>query len=126
MKHALVTGVLALASLACANGQTLPYAIVDTGQDRCFSNDREIAYPRAGMAFDGQGAQYVGRAPAYKDNGDGKVSRREFDGPPPEFDHLDRNRDGYLGDDEAPQGPPPGDGGGRNAQRLSIGLNVGS
>jgi len=41
-------------------------------------------------------------------NGDGKVSRSEFDGPPDRFDHHDRNRDGYLTDDEAPQRPPPG------------------
>jgi hypothetical protein len=40
-------------------------------------------------------------------NGDGKVSRTEFDGPPMHFDHLDRNNDGYLSASEAPQGPPP-------------------
>ena len=61
------------ASAGCL-AQTLPYAIVDTGQDRCFSNDREIAYPQAGAAFEGQDAQYQGRAPAYKDNGDGTVT----------------------------------------------------
>jgi hypothetical protein len=37
---------------------------------------------------------------------DGKVSRREFDGPPHHFDRLDRNGDGYLSEDEAPKGPP--------------------
>ncbi len=62
--------ILAVGSLA----QPLPYAIVDTGQDRCFSTDREIAYPKAGAAFDGQDAQVQGRAPAYKDNGDGTVT----------------------------------------------------
>jgi len=41
-------------------------------------------------------------------NGDGKVSRAEFDGPPHRFDHHDQNRDGYLSEDEAPKGPPPG------------------
>lgn len=41
-------------------------------------------------------------------NGDGKVSRDEFDGPPQAFDHHDQNRDGYLSQGEAPQGPPPG------------------
>jgi hypothetical protein len=98
-------------------GQALPYAIVDTGQDRCFSNDREIAYPQPGAAFDGQDAQFQGNAPAYKDNGDGKVSRQEFDGPLPAFDHLDRDSDGFLSDDEAPKGPPPGGGRNRNPQR---------
>jgi hypothetical protein len=39
-------------------------------------------------------------------NGDGKVSRSEFDGPPDKFDELDRNVDGYLSEDERPAGPP--------------------
>ena len=39
-------------------------------------------------------------------DGDGRVSRAEFDGPPGQFDVLDRNRDGYLSGDEAPSGPP--------------------
>ena len=43
-------------------------------------------------------------------NGDGKVSRSEFDGPPDRFDHHDMNRDGYLSGEEAPSGPPPGAG----------------
>jgi arylsulfatase A-like enzyme len=46
-------------------------------------------------------------------NGDGKVSRQEFDGPPGAFDRLDADRDGYLTEAEAPHrrnhpGPPPG------------------
>ncbi len=41
-------------------------------------------------------------------NGDGRVSRQEFDGPADAFDRHDRNRDGYLSEDEAPMGPPPG------------------
>ncbi|MFH0964424.1 MAG: DUF1566 domain-containing protein [Planctomycetota bacterium] len=41
-------------------------------------------------------------------DGDGKVSRKEFDGPPDQFNVLDRNNDGYLSEDEAPEGPPPG------------------
>ena len=40
-------------------------------------------------------------------NGDGKVSRQEFDGPANHFTRFDRNRDGYLTANEAPQGPPP-------------------
>ncbi len=50
------------------------YPIVDTGQDRCFSNAREIAYPQPGELFCGQDAQYQGRAPVYTDHGDGTVS----------------------------------------------------
>jgi hypothetical protein len=40
-------------------------------------------------------------------DGDGKVSRREFGGPPQHFDRFDRNGDGYLTEDEAPPAPPP-------------------
>ncbi len=56
----------------------------------------------------------TGRAPSGDDfvrrldrDGDGKVSRQEFDGPGEHFQRLDKNRDGYLSSDEAPQGPPP-------------------
>ena len=42
-------------------------------------------------------------------DGDGKVSRNEFDGPPDAFDRLDANQDGYLNDSEEPLGPPPGE-----------------
>ncbi|MDF7807824.1 hypothetical protein P4E94_10280 [Pontiellaceae bacterium B12219] len=38
---------------------------------------------------------------------DGKVSADEFDGPSEHFSQLDKNNDGYLGEDEAPSGPPP-------------------
>jgi hypothetical protein len=38
-------------------------------------------------------------------NGDGKVSRQEFDGPPDQFDKLDRNRDGFLEENETPTRP---------------------
>lgn len=43
-------------------------------------------------------------------NGDGKVSRSEFDGPKERFGFHDKNNDGYLTEDEAPKGPPPGGG----------------
>lgn len=41
-------------------------------------------------------------------NRDGRVSRQEFDGPADAFDRHDANRDGYLEESEAPQGPPHG------------------
>jgi len=44
-------------------------------------------------------------------DGDGKVSRAEFEGPAEHFSRFDKNRDGYLTEDEAPPFPPPG---GRN------------
>ena len=40
-------------------------------------------------------------------NGDGRVSRREFDGPAKHFGQFDRNNDGYISEVEAPAGPPP-------------------
>ena len=56
----------------------------------------------------------MGQAPSGEDfvrrldrNGDSKVSKSEFDGPTRHFRTLDRDRDGYLSPDEAPQGPPP-------------------
>lgn len=40
-------------------------------------------------------------------DGDNRVSRSEFDGPPQHFSHFDKNGDGYISIDEAPTGPPP-------------------
>jgi hypothetical protein len=50
------------------------YPIVDTGQERCYNDAHETAYPTAGDPFFGQDAQYQGNQPAYRDNGDGTVS----------------------------------------------------
>ncbi len=47
------------------------------------------------------------------EDGDGRVSRREFDGPPERFRDFDRNGDGYIDESEAPTGPPSGAGGDR-------------
>ena len=74
MKHLRASAAAALCAALQGWGQTLPYAVVDTGQDRCFSEEREIAYPRPGEAFYGQDAQILGLAPAYRDNGDGTVT----------------------------------------------------
>ncbi|MHC4112955.1 MAG: Lcl domain-containing protein [Planctomycetota bacterium] len=54
--------------------QKLTYPIVDTGQERCYDNRKEIDYPKRGEPFFGQDAQYTGNEPAYKDNGDGTVT----------------------------------------------------
>ena len=51
----------------------------------------------------GAGARFIKRLDK---NGDGKVSKREFDGPDHHFDRLDRNSDSYLDANEAPSGPP--------------------
>ena len=48
--------------------------IVDTDQSKYYDNLKEISAPKKADAFFGQDAQYQGREPAYKDNGDGTVS----------------------------------------------------
>jgi len=50
------------------------FAVVDTGQMKCFDNFKEIPCPSAGSAFYGQDSQYDGFQPSYKDNGDGTVT----------------------------------------------------
>jgi hypothetical protein len=52
----------------------LNYVIVDTGQERCYDNFREISCPQSGEPFYGQDAQYQGNQPAYHDNWDGTVT----------------------------------------------------
>lgn len=52
----------------------LPYVVVDTGQERCYDAETEIAYPASGAAYGGQDAQHQGVQPAYRKNGDGTVS----------------------------------------------------
>ncbi|MBW1842677.1 MAG: hypothetical protein JRI75_12965, partial [Deltaproteobacteria bacterium] len=67
------------------------HLIVDTGQMKCYDNDKEIPFSKRSQPFYGQDAQYEGNRPAFRDNGDGKVSNREFDGPSHHFDRLDKN-----------------------------------
>ncbi len=54
----------------------------------------------------GQREQMSGNRPGFVSrldrNGDGRVSRKEFDGPPDAFDHHDANQDGYLDESESP------------------------
>lgn len=53
-------------------------------------------------------------------NDDGKVSRKEFDGPEDAFDHVDANKDGFLNDGEGPLGPPPAEpASGQRRERVS-------
>ena len=72
MKNAIT---IVAVSLACAVGaEELPYPIVDTGQERCFDDLSEMAFPAVGDTYFGQDAQYDGNRPAYEDNGDGTVT----------------------------------------------------
>lgn len=48
--------------------------IVDTGQDKCYNNTREIKYPKSGHPFFGQDAEYKSIRPAYKDNKNGTIT----------------------------------------------------
>jgi hypothetical protein len=52
------------------------YAVVDTGQVKCYDEQREVPCPADGQAFHGQDAQVAGAVPGYVDNGDGTVADR--------------------------------------------------
>ncbi len=63
-----------LAPRPAPGAESLPYAVVDTGQERCYDAQAEIPYPRPGAPFHGQDAHYAAHPPRYQDNGDGTVS----------------------------------------------------
>lgn len=65
----------ALAAILLAlPAQAADYAIVDTGQGRCYDAFGPAACPPPGGRFFGQDAQHAGAQPRYRDNGDGTVS----------------------------------------------------
>ncbi len=49
------------------------YPIVDTGQEKFFSNDSEIPQPSSEDEFYGQDAHYIGNKASYTDNNDGTI-----------------------------------------------------
>lgn len=63
-----------LFSGASARQDAAKYRIVDTGQDTCHDNSKQIPFPKPGRPFFGQDAQYDGNTPAYKDNGNGTIT----------------------------------------------------
>jgi hypothetical protein len=66
-------GVLAWGSIAAA--AAVPSPVVDTGQTTCHGTTPAVLpCPEPGAPLFGQDAQYHGRQPAYRDNGDGTVS----------------------------------------------------
>ena len=65
---------LVVLCLSVPPGLAETYPIVDTGQERCYDDYREIRYPKAGSPFFGQDAQYQGNEPAYRDNGNGTIT----------------------------------------------------
>lgn len=50
------------------------YPIVDTGQEACFDNNKQIKCPDNDQDFYGQDGQYKGNQPQYIDNGDGTIT----------------------------------------------------
>lgn len=50
------------------------YNLPDTGQTKCYDNDKVIPCPQPGQAFYGQDGNYQGPQPAYTNNGDGTVT----------------------------------------------------
>lgn len=72
----LITATFPLLLVApwASPGFAQSYPIVDTAQERCYDNSREITYPKPGNVFFGQDAQYQGHRPAYRNGGDGTVT----------------------------------------------------
>jgi hypothetical protein len=68
------TVILCLVSTALVAGESQNYAVVDTGQVRCYDNHTEVIYPKPDDSFSGQDAQYDGKQPSYRDNGDGTIT----------------------------------------------------
>ena len=52
----------------------LPYPIVETGQDKFYSDFSETGKPQKNDPFYGQDACYQGNTPSYTDNGDGTIT----------------------------------------------------
>jgi hypothetical protein len=56
-------------------GSAVDFAVVDSGQTKCYSNiNAEITCPAAGEALFGQDAQHTGNASSFIDNGNGTVT----------------------------------------------------
>ncbi len=70
----LLFSISALAIAQSDQPTTRTYPIVDTGQDKCFDNRREIKCPEKGQSFYGQDAQFDRLQPSLTDNGDGTVT----------------------------------------------------
>jgi len=91
----------------CVRGGAAKLTIVPPGSRR-LPRDRRFRQP--GSHID----RFIGRLDR---NGDGKVSRYEFDGPAIHFRDFDRDNDGFISADEAPTGPPPPRRGGPHGSR---------
>ncbi len=77
LRRSLPAGVvfILLVLAQCVLPQTTDgYRLPDTGQTKCYDDEKEIPCPNPGEAFYGQDAQYEGPQMAYLDNGDGTVT----------------------------------------------------
>jgi hypothetical protein len=74
LRDIIGTVILCLVSTALVAGESQNYAVVDTGQVRCYDNHTEVTYPKPDDSFSGQDAQYDGKQPSYRDNGDGTIT----------------------------------------------------
>lgn len=76
------------------------------GRSPMGQNNQMIGQNRNGQPMAGRGQSGEDFVRRLDRDGDGKVSRQEFDGPDEQFPILDKNKDGYLSSNEAPQMPP--------------------
>ena len=69
------TPIVCAALLSGLSSAALPaaqsYAIVGTGQIKCYDNSQEIRCPESGQSFYGQDAQHPGSRPSYSISADG-------------------------------------------------------
>ena len=73
LKNCFVVSALAVLLVGQGGGSSLAgsYNVVDTSQDRCYSDSGAIACPGEGQAFFGQDAQHSGNQPSYTLGADG-------------------------------------------------------
>ncbi len=80
-RRAFLLAVCGAALIAAQGGRAdLPYAIVDSGQAKCYDNRNEIAPPKPGQPFYGQDAQFKGHSAKYSISADGLTVRDEVTG----------------------------------------------
>ena len=71
----IVVAALAIGLATNAHSAKLPYAIVATGQAKCYDNHGEIAPPKPGQPFYGQDAQFQAHPASYTLGADGLTVR---------------------------------------------------
>ncbi|WP_084813703.1 Lcl C-terminal domain-containing protein [Desulfogranum japonicum] len=73
--HLVLKFILAACLASCSIVEAgEPSPIVDTGQNLCYDNNRQLPCPGPESTFYGQDAHYQNKQPSYIDNGDGTVT----------------------------------------------------